>query len=315
MQVTVVKQQEFHLPSGLDWIGTKHTHVLAWQEDATTIDYWTELFDPECARVVKREWQEGRLTIHTNYSHETHGVQIWEGMDALIAYSSRTTPYQKPKYLYVNQNFTDRWHRRRLLLALRKNNMLSQGLISWGGERQPLRDIQLPTVWRQSEPPEQYLHTNDESDMPAPPTDMWKQTAFNLVSEAHHNDPGHCFSEKTWQAVWQIRPFVVNGAPGVHQRLASMGYELLADIDYAFDNTQEPNKRIEQLALEIAQLSGCARRVAKRNRAAAEHNQQVLRSQVLNDPPPEVVYLKNCSPGAASLIEYITRTRSAINDV
>jgi hypothetical protein len=315
MQVTVAKQQEFHVPSGLDWIGTKHTHVLAWQEDATTIDYWTELFHPECASVVKREWQEGRLTIHTNYSHETHGVQIWEGMDALIAYSSRTTPNQKPKYLYVNQNFTDRWHRRRLVMELRKHRMLSEGMISWGGKNQPLRDYKFPGVWRQSEPPEQYIHTNDESDMPSPPTDIWSQTAFNLISEAHHNDPGHAFSEKTWQAVWQCRPFLINGAPGIHKQLQDLGYELMTDVDYAFDTEPDAAQRIAQLVEQVAQLRGYEKRVAKRNRSVVLHNLACLREQVKNDPPPDVVHLPNQSPGAHGIVTYINRVRQAVNAV
>lgn len=314
MQVTVVKQQEFHVPSGLDWIGSKHTHVIGWQEDATTFDYWTELFHPECARVVKRQWEKGRLTIHTNYSHETHGVQIWEGMDPLIAYSSRRTPDVQPKYLYVNQNYNDRWHRRELIEQLRKRRLLGAGRISWGADV-PVEGVRLERLWRQAEPPEQYVHTNDESDMPPPPVDVWSECAFNLVSEAHHNDPGHPFSEKIFQAIWQRRPVLVNGAPGVHKRLKDLGYRLMLDIDYEFDSVEDPVERIALLADQVAQLRGRHLSVAKRNRKVVEHNYRQLVASVQSNPPPDIVHLPNQSPGAASLIEYVHRVRNAVDEL
>lgn len=306
MQTTVIKQQEFHVPSGLDWIGTEHTHVLAWQEDATTIDYTTELFDPQCAKVVKREWLAGRLTFHTGYSQLPHGVEIWEDLDKLIAYSSRRCTVQQPKYHYVNQNFTARSHRRKLIQELDDLSVVDNGLISWGGDPQPLEHRVLPGVWRQTHPPEKYIHTNDESDMPSPPTDIWSQCAFNLVSEAHHNDLGHQFSEKIWQAVWQNRPFLINGAPGVHQQLAQQGYKLMRDVDYAFDQEPDAHTRIHMLAQQVAELcKQSPARLAKRNRSAAQHNRQLLLNSVHQTRLPTVVQLPNRSPGAESLINYI----------
>jgi len=317
MQVTVVKQQEFHVPAGLDWIGSEHTHVLAWQEDATTIDYWTELFDPECAAAVKREWQQGKLTIHTGFSHEQQGVEIWEGMDKLIAFSSRQCNTQKPQRHYVNMNFTSRWHRRRMLTELRKVNMIDRGLISWGGDKQPLKDHWFPDVWRQTEPPEQYVHTNDEQDMPSPPVDIWSQTAFNLISEAHHNDVGHQFSEKTWQAIWLQRPFLINGAPGIHAELQRQGYALMPWVDYAFDTEPDAARRIKMLAEQVAKLCTdlTPGQIARQTRKLTAHNLSTLKNSVLGDTPPAVIDLPTVSTGARGIIDYIHRVRTAVAEL
>lgn len=259
------------------------------------------------------------MVIHSCYS-SIPSVNIWQGFDKLLAYSSKTLPLEEPTHHYVCMNLTIRPHRAYLIEQLARLKVFECGRISWGDRAPPMDpQVQLQLEaregkqyrpekpWIESKSLEEWQLPN-VNDMPAPPLRVWADTAFNLVTETHHNKEGSIVTEKIWQPMWHARPLLCNGPVNVHQHLVENGYRLMRDIDYAFDSIRDERKRVERLAAQVAQL--CERftpkQILERNREVALHNQKRIYQQVLEEGMPWAVTAPgHCSPGADSMRQHL----------
>tara|TARA_B110000503_G_scaffold130781_1_gene204565 strand:- start:358 stop:1341 length:984 start_codon:yes stop_codon:yes gene_type:complete len=61
------------------------------------------------------------------------------------------------------------------------------------------------------------------------------------------------FSEKTFGAILNEKPFIILGAPGIHKKLKDLGFKLFDEylFDYSFDKEPDLHKRINLIVKEI----------------------------------------------------------------
>jgi len=325
-----IKYQELYSHTGMRWLNVdcSELHVLGWQENCTNWIEWSRGFHPSTARLARKLWQENRMVIHSCYS-QIPTVNIWQGFDKLLAYTSKTVAQIPPTHHYVCMNFTMRPHRAYLIERLAVEQVFDCGRISWGDREPPMdagilnqlelkrqKKYRCEAPWIEEDDEEQWqlppLH-----DMPSPPMSVWADTAFNLVTETHHNKAGSIVTEKIWQPMWHARPVLCNGPVNVHQHLIDNGYRLMEDIDYSFDSIRDERARVERLAQQVAKL--CKRfspeQIVKRNREVSLHNQRRIYQQVLEEGMPWAVTAPgHCSPGAAGMREHLIGVWHAIRN-
>ena len=327
---TYIKYQELYSQTARLYLHHKRgeLHILGWQENCNNWQEWSRGFHPSVARDTRQLWQQGKMHIHSCYS-SIPGVNIWQGFDKLLAYTSKRVPQQTPTHHYVCMNFTMRPHRAYLIERLAVEDVFEQGRISWGDREPPLDAGILNQLQRKTQKKyrceEPWMEEDDEElwqlppvhDMPSPPVRVWADTAFNLVTETHHNKEGSIVTEKIWQPMWHARPVLCNGPVNVHQHLIDNGYRLMVDIDYSFDSIRDERKRVETLAAQVAKL--CKRftpeEIVQRNREVALHNQRRIYQQVLEEGMPWAVTAPgHCSPGAADMREHLVGVWYAIRN-
>jgi len=68
----------------------------------------------------------------------------------------------------------------------------------------------------------------------------------------------HCWiTEKTVEPILAQKPFLILGAPGIHEKLTDMGFYLYDDIfDYSFDKEKDITKRIDGITDNLKRLEG-----------------------------------------------------------
>lgn len=302
-EVTVMKMQELHTMQGKHWLGDSHTHILGWSEAAIDINRFAKRAPIQLRKEVKARWLRGDLTIHTCYTREHRGVQVWNGFDQLLAYSSRKCKTHDPQRYFVCQNYTPRPFRQQLLQLLDQHSLVQKSHISWRDTPVPAAGVE--HTWLEHTPVEQFELPPVEQCLP-PPVGVWSTTAFNLVTETVM--PSFPITEKTWQAIWQCRPFVVAGAVHTHRNLESQGFVPLADIDYAFDSIHDTTERMTALVQQLKLLCNTYTplQIYKRNRKAANHNHKLLTKQVVQRGLPDVLDASaHYSPGAAGVRNYM----------
>ena len=330
MQLTFVKYQELYSHTGRTWVrqDCDVLHVLGWQENCNNWLEWSKGFHPSVARTARQLWQTNRMVIHSCYS-PIPKVNIWQGFDKLLAYTSKTLPEVEPSRHYVCMNLTIRPHRAYLIERLAVRDVFDAGRISWGDREPPMdpgtlnqlqrrkhKQFRTERPWIEDPELEQWQLPN-MSDMPPPPMRVWADTAFNLVTETHHNKQGSIVTEKIWQPMWHARPVLCNGPVNVHQHLVENGYRLMQDIDYAFDSVRDERRRVELLADQVAKL--CERftpqQIVQRNRGVALHNQRRIYQQVLEEGMPWAVTAPGvCSPGAETMRQHLIGVWHAIRN-
>lgn len=302
-ETTLIKMQELHTMWGRHWLGDTHTHVLGWSEAAIDINRFAKRAPVPLRKEIKARWLRGDLTIHTCYSREHRGVEVWNGFDQLLAYSSRRCKTVEPTHYFVCQNYTPREFRKQLIQLLLQHNLLQQSRVSWGDDDVPAQGVE--HTWLEPEPVELHELPPLEQCFP-PPCDVWSTTAFNLVTETAV--PDFPITEKTWQAIWQRRPFVVAGAVGTHRLLSQQGFVPLLDIDYAFDSIEDTTQRMTMLVQQLQKLCNTytPQQIHQRNHKAAKHNRKLLAKTVVQTGLPDVLSIDAYrSPGAAGVCDYI----------
>ena len=331
--IQTIKLQELHTPQYRDWFGLgHHTHVLAWSEVFRDFADWSLIVHPGIKRSFAQDYRAGQITVHTCWS----GVQdprvcVWPWFDAALAYTETPVPEVEPRHHYVCQNLTVRPHRTYLIDQLAKRGLLDRGRVSYGYRVEPQpnnngRNRPPVARWGSSvesawieRPRDQYQLPNPV-DIPAPPLRVWSETAFNIITETHHDpgtQPGVLWTEKTWQAVWLRRPVIVCGQPGANHEFAALGFRLMEGIeDWSWDHARKPDKRIRGLANAVEHITGkyTPAEIQEMNRAVVEHNRAHLIELFLNTGLPEILSTtpRTDSPGAEGVCEYLVDVHHAI---
>lgn len=81
----------------------------------------------------------------------------------------------------------------------------------------------------------------------------YNNTLVDVVSESSVDTI--FITEKITRSIFLEKPFVVLGAPGIHKKLADMGFELYTEIfDYEFDNYSDVNDRIDSILTQLEHI-------------------------------------------------------------
>ena len=325
-----IKLQELITNACRDTI--KHSrdlHVLAWSENCSNIDDFVRSnVWAGARRDFLRGWAAGRIQIHTCWRGvEDDHIHEWLGFDQLLAYTSEPPVLAEParhRGYYVCQNLTQRRHRDYTIQSLIDSGAGRLGRISYGYRQEPQpenngrgRPPSFPGITEHCWPggAEQFQLTNPV-DIPPPPVNIWRTTAFNIITETHCDEPGSSFTEKTWQAVWLGRPFLIIGVPGVHQQLRDLGYQLMLDFDYSWDAEPNWQRRIERAARAVMDYCRTYKpwEIVDINRSRVDHNRRRCRKMLLKRGLPRVCEDPRAefTPGAAHLVEYLRSVMDAL---
>ena len=75
---------------------------------------------------------------------------------------------------------------------------------------------------------------------------IYSQAFCQVITETTLDHPW--ITEKTIEPILAQKPFLILGAPGIHQKLVDMGFYLYDDIfDYSFDSEPDTQKRIDAI--------------------------------------------------------------------
>ena len=200
------------------------------------------------------------------------------------------------KNLFLSYNRRPRPHRTILLCELIRANLLSRGLVSYGG------DHVKNSVWRVNqheinrpglEPEARILDSlipleidlNLLENNPASNLEQahYESTFLSVVPETLHDDGTLFFSEKTWKTIAVGHPFFLISSPGMLRALRSMGFYTYGSFwSEAYDEFKTIDGRVRAVVNELQKLSSLSedKLVKLRNdmRPIIEHNQQHFRN-------------------------------------
>lgn len=172
------------------------------------------------------------------------------------AYHSRTVLNDTVDKLFICLNYKPRLHRKKLLDQIERVGLLESNYITWHNPKSssyfnPDQFNEDYYEWKYWSPKEKYLE-GIEWDQYCVPNQMFT-SAINVVTESFLHCP--FATEKTWNAIFAKKPFIILGCPGIHKWLVSQGYKLPKQINYQFDSEKDDDIRIHMIADELHRLS------------------------------------------------------------
>lgn len=134
------------------------------------------------------------------------------------------------KNIYLNYNRKPHRHRTDLVKMLEENNLIKHGIVTLGDSSYNIND----TV-------DDYLEygANDVVGEVGIPNDIyslgrldvWNSSFLNIVSETQFEySPNVFVSEKIYKPIIGLRPFIINGSPGIYKWLKNAGFDCFDDI-------------------------------------------------------------------------------------
>lgn len=191
--------------------------------------------------------------------------------------------------IYISMNHRAHRHRCILLDTLAEYNMIDKGFISWHDvDRDPYEfKYWKPKILKFKDG---FLKKNTQHTLP----NIYSNALINLVSESTTETV--FVTEKTYHAIFAEKPFIIHGAPGIHQYLNNLGFELYDEIfDYSFDEIKDDKRRAEMIVKNLKKLEGKNLNYLKKILdIKAKHNKQIAMDIIKSQEyiPDEVYGLK-----------------------
>lgn len=157
---------------------------------------------------------------------------------------STIKPMSNIEKIFVTLNNKPRIHRYWTMEEIYRRNLQEYGFISWHGPRHNDLWLDKPTtVYFEDKliSLDDYDERHQQNIMPP----QFFKSLINLVTETDHKRID--ITEKTYAAIICKKPFIVVGAPRVHERLEYFGFKKFKFIDYGFDTITDPKKRISAI--------------------------------------------------------------------
>jgi hypothetical protein len=150
-------------------------------------------------------------------------------------------PPQSLSHIFLNYNRKPHPHRRSLVQVLENNNLTNCGIITLGDSKYNLSE--------HNEEYKDYGALDVIGDLKIPNDiyslgnmHIWGSCFLNIVSETEYEYNKNVFvSEKIYKPIIGLRPFIVNGSPGVYGLLKNAGFDCfddIFDIDKLSDSTR-----------------------------------------------------------------------------
>jgi hypothetical protein len=159
-------------------------------------------------------------------------------------------------YPYTSLNNVGKYHRCLLIDMLAKNKLLDSGAVTWHNfcvdENYSWNWTTSAKAKRSLSDSIEYLKDNYNQQF-IPPIEFF-QSFMSIVSET--TDKTIFITEKTAMVLLLKQPFLVQGAPGFHNYLRDLGFELYTEIfNYDFDLESNIHKRTEMLIENVRSIS------------------------------------------------------------
>lgn len=140
------------------------------------------------------------------------------------------TPSHPFSYIFLNYNRKPHRHRQFLIQELENNNLATCGIITLGDSKYNLNE--------HNEDYKEYGALDVVGDIKIPNDiyslgnmDIWNSCFLNIVSETEYEYNKNIFvSEKIYKPIIGLRPFIINGSPGIYKLLKDAGFDCFEDL-------------------------------------------------------------------------------------
>lgn len=194
------------------------------------------------------------------------------------------------KYPLISLNSRRRPHRCQMIDLMARENLIEGNAVTWHGIGDCVynwqyfkeRKLTLSEIPASKKDP---LGFNEYCLV-----DEWGESFLHLISETHIDV--RYISEKTVMCLMSGKLFIVWGAPGIHNDLRNMGFQLYDEIiDYSFDSIQNDDERLETIIKEVKRILalGNYEEIYQRISPALLHNQQRSIELGIEDSTPEIL--------------------------
>ena len=278
--------------------------VSVWNRDFKILDSWCK--------------KHGLGKEHVYYITGNHRItELCAEMDftpipvdtfiSWIPYMTQTPVSYKPvgpKNLFLTYNRRVRYHRALLLTLLYRDDLIKDGLVSYGGSNYQNTTKSLIKTYKNRDLDEYAkqvdslgpleldvdLTLNNPASFITP--SHHEETMLSVISETLSDNESIFLSEKTWKSISLGHPFMILGNPQTLSTLRKMGYRTF-DVFFneSYDTIYDTRDRTELIVSELKRLSNLSLndRIALRHRMndITTHNQLLFNS----------VYQKNIKGG------------------
>jgi len=176
---------------------------------------------------------------YTEFNKPVHALGYYNSDDCIDFWALTASQYfDMPKYDIIDSKTIDRaymclnrkphWHRKRLYSQLKLLNIVSQGIVSMGGNNTP------PELLLEQDQGECNLAPNAGIEQNGIPNDImslghpdnWQRCFLNVVTETQFDIKQSYFvSEKIYKPILGCRPFLVYATDGAVDWLSTRGFE------------------------------------------------------------------------------------------
>jgi hypothetical protein len=168
------------------------------------------------------------------YSNDTNNFIDFWAIACLKFFRIYTIEDLVPKtlisHVFLNYNRKPHRHRQFLVQELENNNLNKCGIITLGNSQYTLNE--------HNKDYEKYGALDVVGDIKIPNDiyslgnmNVWNSCFLNIVSETEYEYNKNIFvSEKIYKPIIGLRPFIVNGSPGIYKLLKNAGFDCFEDI-------------------------------------------------------------------------------------
>jgi hypothetical protein len=134
------------------------------------------------------------------------------------------------EFVFLNYNRKPHRHRTELVKLLENNRLIKYGCVTLGNSQYTIND---------QESHYQAYGANDVVGNVGIPNDIyslgqlkiWNKSFINIVSETQYEYSKNVFlSEKIFKPIIGLRPFIINGSPGIYRLLKQAGFDCFDDL-------------------------------------------------------------------------------------
>jgi hypothetical protein len=204
--------------------------VVQLQQNNSDINVLCSLTDPLGPIEDKLQEIPGQVWL---LGYVSQGIQLdfWAiaCLNFFKQYSNEILP-TKFTNLYLNYNRKPHAHRRLLIDALEKNNLIQYGCNTLGNSNYNIGDQHSDyTAYGADDVVGDVGIPNDVYSLGQ--LDVWQRSFINIVSETQYEYSTNVFlSEKIFKPIIGLRPFIINGSPGIYRWLKQAGFDCFEDI-------------------------------------------------------------------------------------
>lgn len=134
------------------------------------------------------------------------------------------------EYLFLNYNRKPHRHRTDFVASLETSGLINQGCVTLGNSKYTVNEC--------DQDYNQYGLNDVVGDVGIPNDiyslgrlEIWNNSFINVVSETQYEFSRHVFlSEKIFKPIIGLRPFIVNGSPGIYRLLKQAGFDCFDDL-------------------------------------------------------------------------------------
>ena len=239
---------------------------------------WLAPVDPLCLSLTDMQEIEQQLNpqrvfyvgtaFESQHAFNTGAVTCWQEFPA---YTQDQVELTDLKYTYLCYNRKPKPHRIRLVDQIFDHGLENYGVITLGADdvdydvtegMQSSRVVTIDDDPRDYTKNGQYIMYKNFGGVPYDllslgRLDIWQQHFLNIVSETEYREWDNTFvTEKTWKPIIGLRPFLINGQPGVYAWLRDRGFRTFTHYFDWVDTENQIGDAVQNSIVQvIAELS------------------------------------------------------------